>query len=446
MLISSSFVLRLAVMLCVPMMALSQTWTAKTNNSLGGSTGGYYEYLPLGYDPGKKYPTIIFIHGAGEVGNGTSQLPLVLNNAIPKMIVDGSFPKSVYYGGMNYSFIVIAPQFYYTPSPAEFDAVITNIANRYSAVDQNRIYLTGLSMGGGVIWEYISSSTTYASRPAAVVPICGASWPDAQKTKTIASVNLPVLATHNDQDPAVSVSTTIGYVDGINNNSPSPLAIKLIFAGAWHNAWDQTYATYEKLTNNLNFYEWILSNQKLTVLPVGLTDFMADKEPGGIHLKWATSQETKSNYFSVERSMDGRNFSVIGKVQASGTATTTRRYNYIDSDIPSSGYVYYRLKQTDLDGVEQVFKVIKLSLTAGTSAYKLYPTLVNNSLTLQFSNAQNDPVLLKVIDVNGKTLLIKKVPSRQLTTSLDVSGLAKGFYFLQIQAGEIQSIEKFIKQ
>ena len=73
---------------------------------------GYYESLPVSYasNPTKKYPLLIFLHGVGELGNGTTQLPLVLKNGIPKMLNQGTFPASFTVGGVAHSFIVISPQ------------------------------------------------------------------------------------------------------------------------------------------------------------------------------------------------------------------------------------------------------------------------------------------------------------------------------------------------
>src|SRR6218665_538778 len=64
---------------------------------------GFYEYLPQGYPTSMaNYPLILFIHGSGEVGQGTPEsLPLVLRNGIPKLINEGSFPTSFVSGGQT---------------------------------------------------------------------------------------------------------------------------------------------------------------------------------------------------------------------------------------------------------------------------------------------------------------------------------------------------------
>ena len=79
------YILFLLVMLsCLAGMA--QTLTAKSGVSMTGGTNGYYEFLPSTYNGTAKLPVIIFIHGLGEVGNGTSQLGNILNFGLPNVI------------------------------------------------------------------------------------------------------------------------------------------------------------------------------------------------------------------------------------------------------------------------------------------------------------------------------------------------------------------------
>ena len=90
---------------------------------------GYYESLPVDYTSNttKKYPLLIFVHGVGELGNGTSQLSLVLKNGPPKLLNEGKFPSSFTVGNKNYSFIVISPQFIssnYTEAPTIINDII----------------------------------------------------------------------------------------------------------------------------------------------------------------------------------------------------------------------------------------------------------------------------------------------------------------------------------
>ena len=215
---------------------------------------GFYRAVPGHYDSNsRKYPLMVFIHGIGELGNGTTDLPKVLNNAMPNLIKNGKFPANFNIEGTNYSFIVISPQFVAWPSADDVNAVV-NYSIAHYRVDTTRIYVTGLSMGGGATWDY---AVKYGSRVAALVPMCGASSPSTDRAHSIASTNLPVWAFHNQDDGTVSVNNTIGWVNDINAYNPNPAARMTIWPTGGHNAWskasDPNYAE-----NNMNIYEWML--------------------------------------------------------------------------------------------------------------------------------------------------------------------------------------------
>lgn len=231
--------------------------------SMNANTNAYYEYLPQGYSATgtQKYPLILFLHGMGELGAGTTTtLPKVSNNAIPRLIRDGKFPTSFTVNGQTFRFIVISPQFVAWPSSADVNSVLDYVVSHYN-VDVSRIYVTGLSMGGGVTWEYAGNQGTdaYAKRVAAIAPICGASYPSIYRANVMAKNNVPVWAFHNEGDPTAPVYYTNDYVSGINSYTPAPnpLAKKTIYPVSGHDAWTAAYNPNNR-ENGLNVYEWML--------------------------------------------------------------------------------------------------------------------------------------------------------------------------------------------
>ena len=141
----------LSIILCAQQSFCQQQVAVYDNVS--DKVKGFYLYTPQGYpESGVKYPLIIFVHGAGERGPGTpSTLPSVLNNGIPKLIASGTFPKSFTVNSQTFKFIIISPQFNYPGFPSVNDVNdMINYAETKYLVDKNRIYITGLSMGGGV--------------------------------------------------------------------------------------------------------------------------------------------------------------------------------------------------------------------------------------------------------------------------------------------------------
>jgi hypothetical protein len=269
------FVKHVAIALLFLFTTASQV-TAQTHTpkyvSMSSKTKGYYEYLPQGYSATgtATYPLILFLTGIGEFGDGSStQLPYVLKQGVPKLISDGLFPTSFTSGGLTHRFIVITPQFLRgsEPSPADINAVLTYLLSKYK-INTKRIYITGLSYGGGLSFAYPgNANTTYRSRVAAVVPIAsplptGGYDTIYARSRRIAAGNVPVWATHNSGDRPDSASRTTAYINYINQApAPNPLAKKTIFNIGGHDAWTKTYDPAFR-ENGYNIYEWMLLHQK----------------------------------------------------------------------------------------------------------------------------------------------------------------------------------------
>ena len=247
----------------------AQVQTARYISMIPNSNA-YYEYLPKDYSTSNTlYPVIIFIHGVGELGSGTTNsLPTVLRNGPPKLINNHTFPDSFVVNRQTFRFIVISPQFIKWPQPIDIENVIDYVVTNYK-VDINKIYVTGLSMGGGATWNYASNYPGYARRVAAIVPVSGAATPNIYRAKIMANANLPVWAFHNKIDPTVTPNNTIGFVTDMNNSlpAPNPLAKMTIFNASGHDSWTATYnPSYRE--NGKNVYEWMLQYSRDTTIPV----------------------------------------------------------------------------------------------------------------------------------------------------------------------------------
>lgn len=229
---------------------------------------GYYEHLPQDYNsnPGKQYPLMIFVHGVGELAgaNGTTLQPKVLVNGPPRLIERGQFPASFTVNGQQFSFIVITPQFKVWPGSGDVHRLIEYIKTQ-RRVDDTRIYVTGLSMGGGVTWGALSEDQAKAKKIAASVVICGAWDPSKKLADVIAEDNTPVWALHNQGDPTVPVAYSEGWVRNINshNPAPNPKARLTVFPRAGHDAWTRSYDPGYK-EDGKNVYEWMLQYSRGT--------------------------------------------------------------------------------------------------------------------------------------------------------------------------------------
>ncbi len=252
-----------------------QTQKAVVAN-IGTNIGGFYESLPVNYDsePTKKFPLIIFMHGAGEVGNGTTQISRVAANGIPKLISQGKFPSKFTVDGEEFSFLVMSPQCKYGDYPIVTIAPFLSYVLSHYRVDEQRIYLTGLSLGGYMSWNYAAATVDYAKKLAALLLVCpgidtvkNAGTPDPHGyAKNVATANLPTWITTNSVDNLAYTFKSVALAQFINEYNPTPPAKLTVFPKVGHDAWTQTYdPNYRE--DGLNVYEWMLKYKRGTASP-----------------------------------------------------------------------------------------------------------------------------------------------------------------------------------
>lgn len=232
--------------------------TTKVNDIING----YYVGLPAHYkQTTKAYPTIFFLHGAGQYGNGSVDLADVLNEGIPNLLDSRTFPPNFIVNGKNYSFIILAPQFEGPPSDEQIASFI-EFAQKNYRLDSSRLYLAGFSLGGRLTAEF---ATVYTSKLAAVIPMAGSLTYDYDsRGKVIADGKLPVWSFHNDSDQLISSEESKDFTSGINSHNPAiPAKLTLFppFGILNHDCW--TKATDPNFRENgMNIYEWMLQYKR----------------------------------------------------------------------------------------------------------------------------------------------------------------------------------------
>ncbi len=198
----------------------------------------YYLYYPKDYksEKNKKFPLLLFLHGGGESGDSLSTIK---SNGPPKLIVQGK----------QFPFLILAPQNPYkkkwwnTRAVAQLlDTIIEN--NR---VDKNRVYLTGLSRGGGAAWEM---AVQYPDTFAAMAVVCGmtpvpyAGWINKK---------MPIWVFHGEEDNSIPISESENMVDRLKGMGYDVKFTR--YPGVGHNSWLQAYSTEE-------LYEWFMKQER----------------------------------------------------------------------------------------------------------------------------------------------------------------------------------------
>ncbi|MBP7935833.1 MAG: prolyl oligopeptidase family serine peptidase [Phycisphaerae bacterium] len=195
----------------------------------------YLLHLPSTCQPqGHFWPLILYLHGAGERGD---DLEMVKKHGPPKLIA----------AGRDLPFIVLSPlcpkdQTWY---PHLLTELLDEVEEHHN-IDKDRVYLTGLSMGGFGAWAL---GIETPERFAAIAPICGGGPPYiAYRLRRV-----PVWAFHGDRDEVVPLYESQRMVQAVQRAGGN--ARLTVYPGVGHDAWTRTYEGHE-------LYDWLLSHKR----------------------------------------------------------------------------------------------------------------------------------------------------------------------------------------
>ena len=198
----------------------------------------YYLYFPEQYEEEKdrEFPLLLFLHGGGESGDS---LVAIKRNGPPKLITQGK----------KFPFLILAPQNPHRKKWWDTKALVqlldTIIANNH--VDKDRIYLTGLSRGGGAAWELV---VQYPEKFAALAVVCGmtpvpyASWIDK---------DLPIWVFHGEEDKSIPISESETMVSRLKSMGYNVKFTR--YPGVGHDSWVPAY-------NTEGLYDWFMEQKR----------------------------------------------------------------------------------------------------------------------------------------------------------------------------------------
>lgn len=197
----------------------------------------YRIYYPESYrnETAKKWPLILFLHGAGERGN---RLELLKREALPKLLEKRK----------DFPFVVACPQ---CPAGSYWRVPMLNdwwqkLLQELDNIDPTRIYLTGISMGGYGTWQWAASKP---EKFAAIIPVCGGGDPASARQL----LQMPVWAFHGAKDDIVPLGETLAMTRAIEAAGGK---VKLtVYPDLFHDSWTVTY-------QNPLIYAWLLKHRK----------------------------------------------------------------------------------------------------------------------------------------------------------------------------------------
>ena len=191
-----------------------------------------------------------------------------------------------------------------------------------------------------------------------------------------------------------------------------------------------------------SFSPFTLGFEKTSSLPISLTSFISDCIDNSTILEWQTATELNNNYFEVQRSRNAKNWEKVTQIKGAGNSNQTLKYSYLDKNNDGS-FIFYRLKQVDFNGDFAYSSNIVSS--CNNSQYeveniKIFPNPATDKLSIYLSKVLENSEFT-ISNSFGQVVIKGKISTE--TTSLDVSELMNGIYYIKISG--IDKTYKFTK-
>lgn len=358
-----------------------------------------------------KAPLLVFLHGIGERGKGTSVDLDKIVNAVPANLKAGI---------EKYGFIGVAVQ-----SDAAFTlgepGFARSWAMKHLPVDSNRKYLTGLSWGGGGTAGFVKSSLTNAELFDAAAPIA-MTWQTGNGYENAAQAAVPLWIFHNKNDPngGTPVAASTGYYDLLLAKSPRIKPAITLFNGPHvHGGWGEAYhpdkipvpaGSGGLIAPACNLYEWFLQNSSTVRVAVPELAPPTTEQTAVIAYtltgnKIELDARGSSNYKSCNWSVTGRPASVspwASFINGSGWETATGTF-------PAEGSYTITLTTFSGAGYSGTTKKADITVTIGTAPPEPTKTVVSYDLVrrvITFTDGTMETIVSATTDITKKVVTI----------------------------------------
>lgn len=390
-------------------------------------TGQYPSGVAIGDVDGDGKPEIITANSGGTIS-------VLRSTATIGALTSTSFaPKVDFAAGARPEAIAIADM----DGDGKLDIVVSNSDYNAGSVSILRNTATAGTILSSSLSGKVSFATGSYSSGMSIGDVDGDGKPDIAVANRYSNNVSVLLNTATSGSIAASSLTKTDYTSGVE---PSDVAISDL---------DNDGKPDLVIANFGDNYVSVLQNVPLSTLPVAGLSFTATKKATSIGLTWSTLSESNTHSFDVERSPDGRNFTAIGTVKATGLSAQKTEYSFEDRS-PLAGTNYYRLKQRDVN--ERIKHSGVLLVRWGTEdklIITLAPQPMHDVMTVSISGITITKGNFVLYDVAGKVRKSYPVTTGGSTTfEVTRSGMAYGIYFYKLitDKGETASSGKVLVQ
>lgn len=180
------------------------------------------------------------------------------------------------------------------------------------------------------------------------------------------------------------------------------------------------------------------------ILSADLKSFNARKEANQNILEWTSLKENENAFFEIERSTNGSNFQVIGRVSGQDNSTTEKNYQY--SDITPAIKSFYRLRMVSTSGKYSYSRILRVDRGPKASPFVTFGNVVTDQLTLQVSDIKQEKFSIKIIDRSGREVYNRTTTiDSGNTININTSNLANGLHYLIISSDDYKEAFPFIR-